>query len=240
MTTSTVITTTRGEILRASMRKLNVIGEGEIPSADTLSNFAFGFNCLLQEWGSEGCPLWKITEIIVPLFANVGSYQIGPTATGTGAVVGDRPLRIIDSSFVRDSSGLDTTLTILSRQEYNQLGLKSTPSTVTQVYYDPQLNNGVLKTYGISSDSTHVAHLTAQIPIYSMTADADIVNLPQEGYKAAIYGLADDMMEEYPVYSARPEQRIIQKAEAYREKLMAFSQEESSIFFMPSPSIRHR
>lgn len=234
MTRTTTFSVTRDDIIKAALRKLEVIGEGETPSTEDYTNCAFGLNIMLKGWEADGMYLWKLSEITVPLLTNVTSYQIGPTATGTGAVVTDRPMRIIDTSYVRDSAGLDTNLMILSRQEYNQLGLKSTAGTPSQVFYDPQLANGVAKFYGAPSDSTHTAYLTAQTPVYDFNSGTETLDFPQEGYQAVVFGLADAMMDEYPKIDPQKASRIMQKAEYYRNQLANYSQEETSVFFMPT------
>ncbi len=234
MTRTTTFAVTRDDLIKAALRKLEVIGEGETPSAEDYTNCAFGLNIMLKSWEKDGFYLWKISELVLPLVSGTATYQIGPTATGTGALVGDRPLRLMDTCFVRDSAGADVPLTILARQEYNQLGLKSTSSTVSQVFYDPQLTNGVIKVYGTPSDSTHTAYLTAQTPVYDMNSSSETLDFPQEGYLAVVFGLADYMADEYPRVLTDKVQRMTMKAEMYRNQLADFSQEESSVFFQPS------
>jgi hypothetical protein len=233
MPRTTTLSVTRGDLIKASLRKLEVTGEGETPSPEDYTNCAFGLNIMLKSWEKDGYYLWKLSELVLPLVSGTSIYQIGPTATGTGALVTDRPIRLMDTCYVKDSSDLDTTLKILSRQEYNQLGLKATSSTVSQVFYDPQLTNGVLKVYGTPSDSTHTAYLTAQTPVYDMNSNSETLDMPQEGYMAVVFGLSDYLLDEYPV-KADKASRITQKAEYYRNQLADFSQEESSVFFQPT------
>ena len=234
MTRTTTFSVTRSDLIKAALRKLEAIGEGETPSTEDYTNCAFGLNVMIKAWDKDGYYLWKLTELVLPLLTGISVYQIGPTATGTGALVADRPIRLQDTCYVKDSASLDTPLQILSRQEYNQLGLKSTSSTVSQIYYDPQLVNGILKVYGTPSDSTHSAYLTAQTPVYDMNSASETLDFPQEGYQAVIYGLAAEMMDEYPSLSPAKEARLLGKAELYRNQLADFSQEEASIFFQPT------
>jgi hypothetical protein len=233
MPRTTTFSVTRDDLIKASLRKLEVIAEGETPSAEDYTNCAFGLNIMLKSWEKDGYYLWKLSELVLPTVAGNASYQIGPTATGTGALVTDRPLRLMDTCYRKDAAGLDTNLRILSRQEYNQLGLKSTSSTVSQIFYDPQLTNGVLKVYGTPADSLDTLYLTAQTPVYDMNSSSETLDMPQEGYMAVVFGLSDYLLDEYPV-KADKASRITQKAEYYRNQLADFSQEESSVFFQPT------
>jgi hypothetical protein len=234
MPRTTVFSVTRDDIIKAALRKLEVIGEGETPSTEDYINCAFALNLLIKGMEVDGCYLWKVSEVTVPLLTGVASYQIGPTATGTGAVVTDRPIKVIDTSYVRDASGLDTNLQILTRQEYNQLGFKATASTPSMVFYDPLLSNGVAKFYGVPVDATHTAYLTVQTPVYDFNTGSEVLDFPQEGYQAVVYGLADEVMDEYPLPSPSTEARITQRAAFYRSKLADFSQEEGSVFLQPA------
>jgi len=232
----TTLSVTRDDIIKAALRKLDVLGEGETPTAEDYTNCSFGLNLLLKAWALEGTFLWKTTELTLPLVSGTVSYQIGDTATGTGALVTNRPIKLIDACFVRDANSNDVPVTLLSRQEYNALGNKTTSGTVTQIFYDPQLTNGVLKVFGKPADSLSSLHLVAQIPIYDFSSGSETLDLPQEGYQAAVYGLADEMMDEYPKPSAVTIQRITGKAAQFKEQLTSFSQEEASVFFMPNSS----
>jgi len=235
---TTTFSVTRDDIIKAALRKLDVLGEGETPSTEDIINCSFALNLMLKSWEADCFYLWKVKEILVPMLVGVNTYSIGPTAIGVGALVTDRPMRLMDTCYKRDSSGLDTNLTILSRQEYNQLGMKNTSSPISQIFYDPQLFNGVLEVYGTPSDSTQVAYLTCQIPVYDFNKGTDVLDFPQEGYQAVVYGLADEMMDEYPKPTQQSIQRIMQKSATYREKLADFSQEETSIFLMPNFKMR--
>src|SRR5207245_8646431 len=70
----------------------------------------------------------------LPISNNI-TYQIGPTASGTGAVVTDRPLRIFDPFIRVNASNQDTPLTIISRQEYEQFGVKSSTGSIPNSVY---------------------------------------------------------------------------------------------------------
>jgi len=234
MTRTTTLSVTRNDVIAATLRKLEVIGEGETPSTEDYTNCTFGLNIMLKAWEKDGFYLWKLTEIPVPTVASNASYQVGDTATGTGAVVTNRPIRIMDACYIRDSSSNDSPLTVITKQEYNHLSGKTSTGTPNQIYYDPQLTNGVLKMYPTPSDATHTVYLVAQIPVYDFSTDGtEALDFPQEGYQAVVYGLAEEMLDEYPRLPMQKEQRIIQKAEYFRNQLADWSQEEGSIFFMP-------
>ena len=233
MSRTTTFSITRNDIIEAALRKLKAIGEGETPSTEDYTNCAFGLNLMLKAWEKDGYYLWKLSEIGIATVANNTSYQIGDTATGTGAKVTNRPIRLMDACYIRDASSNDVPLRLIAKEEYNRLPNKSTTGTPNQIYYDAQLTNGVLYMYPTPSDATHTVYITAQIPVYDFSSGTEALDMPQECYQAVVYGLADEMLDEYPKPNDLTVQRITQKAEQYRMQLADWSQEETSTYFMP-------
>jgi hypothetical protein len=234
MTATTVLTKTGADIIKAALRKLKVIGIGETPETEDYTNCLEALNILIKAKQSDGFYLWKITNMAVPLLSGVSSYMIGPTATGTGAVVTDKPLKIQDSCYLHSSTtNTDIILQILSRQEYNSLGNKLTQSVPTNVWYDAGLANGTLKTYGVVQDNVHTVYLSCLTAIYTIASITDTLDFPSECYQALVYGLAEEMMTEYPSINSRDAQIILQKSAKCWEDLTDNAQEVTSIFLMP-------
>jgi hypothetical protein len=223
---------TASDIISAALRKLDVIGVGETPLTEDFTNCLFGLNIMVKSWQTDGYYLWKVEEILVPMVAATNTYQIGPTATGPGAVVTNRPLRIREA-YIRDASGNDTTLLVTSRQEWVMLGQKTSQGVPNQLWYDPQLTNGVITVFNVPIDATSTIHLIAQMPIFDFTATTDTPDFPQEAYQALVWGLAEEMAAEY-----RPTDKLMQvimnKSKFYRDQLINWSQEEASTYFMPN------
>lgn len=234
--TTTNMLVNRDDIIKASLRLLEVIGIGETPETEDFTNCAQALNLMVKAWQIDGYKLWAVKEISLPLLTGISSYQIGPSATGTGALVTDRPMRLQDSCFIRDSAGHDTSVKIISRQEYNILGDKTVQATANQIFYDPLLTNGVLYVFNTPSDSTHTLHLVIQKPLADFNLSTDNPDFPQEWYQALKWGLAAEIALEY----SSPERkitRIEQKAALFKEQLNNWTQEEASVYFMPDPQM---
>jgi len=230
---TTVLTKTGADIIKAALRKLEAIGAGESPTSEDYTNCLEALNILIKARQTDGAYLWKISNLAVPLLSGVYTYSIGPTATGTGAVVGDKPLMIQDSCYLHDSAtNLDILLQILSRQEYNIIGNKLIASTPTQIWYDAGRDNGTLKTYGVVQDNTHTVYLSCKTSVYTLASTSDTLDFPSECYQALVYGLAEDLLTEYPV-SDRSAQIIISRASMYWNQLTDNAQETTSVYLMP-------
>lgn len=231
MTTS--FSVTANDIIEASLRTLGVLGATDSATTNDKTNCLQALNIIIKDWGKDAQYLWKQREVLLPMITSIASYQIGPTAIGTGALVTDRPLRILDA-FIRDSSGNDQTLQIVSKQEYNMLGDKTSLGVPNQIFYDPVLTNGVLYVYNVPSDSTQTIHLITQIPISDLATVNDTFDITQEAYRAIKWVLADELALEYGANQVTI-QVVAQKASMYKQGLDNWSQEETSTFFQPVP-----
>lgn len=233
--TTTTMLVNRDDVIKASLRLLEVIGIGETPEAEDVTNCAQALNIMVKAWQIDGYKLWAVKDISIPLVAATASYQIGDTATGTGAVVTNRPMRIQDA-YIRNASGNDTNLLQISRQEYDILGVKTTPGIPNQFFYDLQLTNGVLQVYPVPTDALSTIHLVVQKPLADFNLSTDNPDFPQEWYQALKWGLAAEIAMEYGTIE-RKITRIEQKAMLFKEQLNNWTQEEASVFFSPNPQM---
>lgn len=230
---STSFSVTAGDVINSALRTLGVLGATDIANSNDQTNCLQALNIIVKDWGKDALYLWKQKEISVPMVAGTASYQIGPTAAGTGAVVTDRPLRVVDA-FIRDANGNDTSLQVISKQEYNMLGMKTSQGIPNQIFYDSLLTNGVLWVYNVPSDSTRNIHLITQIPINDLSSVSDSFDITQEAYRAIKWVLADELSLEYGANNFTI-QMVAQKAAMYKMNLDNWSQEEVSTYFQPVP-----
>src|SRR3990167_1950044 len=141
-------TITRDEIINAAFRAIGVLDpEGGTATATQITNGAQALNFLVKSWQAHGLNLWKRQMVSIVLTAATASYVLG-TTTST-----PRPTRILDG-YVRSSTGNDTPIKILSREEYNRFGLKTATGTVVSIYYDPQLDDGRVYVYPVPSTTS--------------------------------------------------------------------------------------
>jgi hypothetical protein len=172
------------------------------------------------------------------------SYTSAPTSftlsgAGTGAVITasivgvtiPRPLRIL-TAFIRNNQNLDTTLFILSRQEYDIQGNKFSEAIPNQLYYDVQLENGQMYVFNAPSPSAagYVVHALTQRQFQDMDDAANTFDFPQEWFQALKWGLANELADEYGV-SDNKLMRVQGKAEQAIADCFDWSQEEADVFF---------
>jgi hypothetical protein len=226
MTTS--YSQTRDSVINGALRVLGVIGAGDTPTPQDYQNCSEALNLYIKQLQTKGMPLWLVEDLPVPMVSGQYVYQLGPT----GDVVCDRPLRVV-MAFIRSPQGNDTTLEVISRQEYMQQGYKPSQGTPNQIYYDPQLTNGVLYVFNNPNADGWTIHLQVQQPISDVLTPNATPQFPPEWFNTLKFGLADQLALEYGV-PAQVRAEVAQRAAKYEEVMTDWSQEEASTSFSPS------
>jgi len=229
----TSYTINRDQVINASLRTLGVIGAGDEPSPEDYANCAQALNLYIKQLQTKGLPLWLVEDLQVPMIAGQYVYQLGPT----GDVICDRPLRVV-MAFIRSPQQNDTTLQVISRQEYMQQGYKPSSGIPNQVYYDPQLGNGVLYVFNNPNADGWTIHLQVQQPIQDILTPGAIPQFPSEWFNTLKFGLADQLALEYGV-PAQVRAELAQRAAKYEEVMTDWSQEEASTSFSPEYRFRN-
>lgn len=234
---STNYSVTRDDIIKRALRIVGAIGQGETPSTDATSEAALALNEIVKEWQADGMQLWKYKEsTAITLVAGTNSYNIG-----TGYTVNQvAPLKVVQAFYRTTSSNTDRPLVLLTKQEYEILGNKSTQAAISQIYYmppGPPLTEmkGVIYTYPTPDSTTASAgtlFLIGMYPIEDFDASTDNADFPSYYYNTLAWGLADQLAYEYGVpYTERS--MITKKAEVHKSRAMGFDMEEGSVFLMP-------
>jgi hypothetical protein len=226
---SAVYTVNRDGIISAALRTLGVIGAGDQPTPVDYQNCAEALNIYIKQLQTKGLPLWKLDTVIVPMVVGQKIYTIGPNIGSD--VITDKPLRVV-MAFIRNPQGNDTVLQQMARQQYMQLGVKTSQGVPNQFYYDPKLDTGYLYVYNVPSGTDYNIHLQVQMPIADVSNPTSTPEFPSEWFNCLKFGLADNLSLEYGA-SAQVRAELAQKAMKLEEIMTDWSQEEASTSFAP-------
>lgn len=117
-------------------KSLVLNGEKEIGGVITSAEQTFyleSLNSMLDSWQMERLACYQIKQESFSLSASTTAYSIG--TNGTFAT--DRPTRIVDPCFVRDSSNVDTPLQLINVEAYGSIPQKSGSTGYPRyLYYD--------------------------------------------------------------------------------------------------------
>ena len=143
-----------------------------------------------------------------------------------------RPLRILDA-FYRQQGGNDIPIRLISREEYNRFGVKTSQGTPIQLFYDPQINTGLVELYPQPTDVKGQIYIEFQKPIEDFVTSTDDFDLPQEWGEALIWNLSLRLAVPYRVPTEQYN-RIEKMAVVSLDLAKNWDQEYASILFQPS------
>ena len=226
----TLLQLSRDSIINSALRKLSVIGEGQVANSQQLSDGAEALNLVLADFQSLGMHLWKRQELGITLVSGQREYVLG---TGLAINV-PAPLKILQANLALTGSSSRLDMPIISNNEYNNLPTSSTGSPV-QVSYQPFIESGTLSVWPVPDSSVPVASqiiLTHTSPFYKFTSGSETADCPQEWYHALIFQLALVLSDEF---SLPLEERswLEKQADKRLATALSSSSEETSIFFYP-------
>jgi hypothetical protein len=141
-----------------------------------------------------------------------------------------RPLSITEARLVSDA-GSETPLYVCDRQEWMNISDKDTNGTPSQIYYDHQLDSGILYIWPRPEDVGSYLKFTARVPVQDFDAAANDPDFPVEIHRAVKWGLADELALEYPGIDAQKLLIVSHRAEKYFNRMADFDAEYGSIQF---------
>jgi len=226
---TTDFATSANSIINGALRIVGAVAQGESPTSTMTTEALEALNMLVKAYQADGMPLWAIKEFPVPLTVSVNSYTIGVGAT----INTPKPLKVIDAYLHNTSTELDIPMRVITRQEYNMLGNKTSEGQPVQLFYEPLNTTGILHLYP-TPDTASAANTQVVIVYQRPFEDFDSVNdepdFPQEWFDALKFGLADRIATEYgvPIVDRND---IRSRAQQLKQEALSFGTEEGPIYF---------
>lgn len=145
-----------------------------------------------------------------------------------------RPLRILECNR-KVTSGDDTTMNALTRNEYENLPNKTSSGTPISYHYDPTLDNGTFYIW-LAPDATAVSDFTIELvyqaPIEDVDSLTDNIDCPPENLEALIINLTYRLSSMFGGLSASEKMTLRQDAKDSLYDAVGFDQ-EGDVFFQP-------
>ncbi len=151
-------------------------------------------------------PLTAVTTVAAAVDSHVYTYTS----------IAQRPLTV-KGARLRVNDGNETPLRVATRQEYFGYTNKTSTGQITAVYYDPQIDNGVLYTYQTSNNVNDVILLTVQRQVADYDSPNDTSDFPVEWLDAIIKNLAKEWLTKYGVDSETAAQVRLDAKEALQD-----------------------
>ena len=230
-------TKNRDQIITRSLRIIGAIGQGETPTTQAITEATEALNDMVKEFEADGMQLWCIKQYSCTYVAGTNAYTIGVGSTVNQLA----PTKIIQAW--NRANNLDSPILIVSRQEYNMLGAKTTQGTPSQLWYNPPGEISATETQGtltfyVTPDANSASNITPYFtgvrPLADFDSSTDVMDFPQYWGNAVVWGLASQLSYEYGV-GLSERQLIERKADRHRNDALSYGTEEGSFTILPMP-----
>jgi len=143
-----------------------------------------------------------------------------------------RPLRILDAFIRRNAGGNDIPVRIISADEYNRFGVKTSTGTPIQLAYSPQSNTGYVYVYPTFLTCDMMLFIEFTKPMDDFTNSTDDYDMPQEWGEILKFNLAMRLAPEYEVPKDKYDM-IKEQAVGLFELVKGYDQESASLLIQP-------
>lgn len=199
--------------------------DDETPTAPQFERAKRTLHRMIRAWSAKPLKVWAEQDVELDLVASQSAYTIGPG----GDLDMARPIRI--SNVRRVVSGIETEIRQVSRQEYLTQPSKDSEGYPVFVYYDAQIEQGVLHVWP-APQSADKLRFSARAYIEDFSNLASEPNFPAEWGEAIVYNLA---LRLCPMYEVTGEDRayIAQMATQFLQEAEDSDLDEGSVFLTP-------
>ena len=222
LSNSTDFNVTRDQVITGALRLVGAIAQGETPTAAMITEGSEALNMLAKAWQADGMPLWVMKEYTLTLVNGQNTYTVDP-----------KLLKVIQAWNRDKNSKVDIPMRIVTNDEYNRLGNKTTSGNPIQIYHEPRLTTSTLKVFPTPTAleaTNNEIHLVYQKQFDDFDGANDNPEFPSEYFAALKFNLADHLAFEYGMEMNDKKQL---EAKALNMKLVAlsFGTEEGSTYF---------
>lgn len=204
--------TTVRETVLAALRKINVVAHDEPATGEQTANGVAALGRLLRSWSNRKIAVFQTASVAVTL-TTAGEYALTPP-----------PARI--RSVLLRRSGVDTPLREMSRQEWDDISVKTSTGLPNCWYLDRQAATATLHVWPrLAVAAGQTLQLTVERGFGEIDQRDDLPVLP-EWEDAVVYNLADRLSDDYEISNSR----VTERAAMLLEEALA-ADREGSVFF---------
>lgn len=212
---------TRDQLIIGALRVVGAIAQGEVPTTVQITEAGEALNMLIKSWQAMGMSIWVTKEYPLTLLNGVSTYV--PTT---------KLLKVIQAFNRNTITKIDIPMRILTRDEYNRLGNKTSTGNPIQLYHEPQLTTSSVKVFPVPSAveaGQNTIIMVYQKEFDDMDTGTDNPEFPHEFFDALKFGLASRLSFEYGMELADIKNLQMQ-AEMLKQDALSFGTEEGSMY----------
>lgn len=201
--------TTAQDLILLSLKEAGVVGVGQTPQAEDSNDALTLLNAMMGQWQRRR---WLVYHLIDVVCQGTGAlnYTVGPGGDFDIA----RPDKIEAAYFVQTTNVPPANnvsyplMPIWSREDYNDIALKSLNSFPQVFFYDSAWPNGLVYFWPLPSNQYEM-HISIKDTLQTFPSLTTEINLPPEYIEALHYNLAVRLR---PLYQLPADIQIVQMA----------------------------
>lgn len=196
--------TTARDLIKASYRKISILGQGSTLTAEEANDAFSELNAMLAQFSTQGALIYTETKETFSL-TGAASYTIGSGGDFNTSL----PKNIIAA--YATYSGLDYPLSIIDRNEYSFIADKDLTGTPYKLYFDSNYPLGTIYLWPLNYSSTTLT-LLSEKPLTSFTTLDTVFAMPPEYETMLVHNLAVRMAPEYEREASPTVKRIARES----------------------------
>ena len=205
------------DIVTDAMLDLEVGAIGQESEAILSAHAVRALNRVMKAWQLDDAAPSFLRASQTLTLTTAASYTLAP----------ERPVRILSARLKR--SGVETPMIRLTRDEYDNLPIKTTTGVPTQFYYDRQKEDALLYVWPVLSVA---AGETVEITYereFEDVAIGDNIDLPGEWWDVAVLQLASRLVHAHGSEAAK--QSVPMRAEMMLNKALGAAVDGESVYW---------
>lgn len=191
--------------IKAALRLIGQLAEGEEPSAQTAQDSLTAMNQMIDSWNTERLSVFSTQDQVFLWPTDTITRTLGPS----GDFIGNRPILIDDATYFRDpQTNVSFGIKLINQQQYDGIAVKTVTSTYPQVMWvNMEYPNISMTIYPKPTRLLEWHFVSVEELTKPATLDTDLFFPP--GYLRAFkYNLACEIAPEFGVEPSPTVQRI--------------------------------
>ncbi len=210
-------TMTVRDIVDEALLDLEVGSIGVASGADVADHAVRALNRVMKSWQLDDASPSFLKASQTLTLTTAASYSLNP----------ERPIRILSARFKRN--GIETPMIRLTRDEYDNLPVKTTAGTPTQYYFDRQREDALFYVWPVlASASGETVEITYEREFEDVSIN-DTIDLPGEWWDVAVLQVASRLVHAHGSESAK--QTVPMRAEMALNKALGAAMDGESVYF---------
>lgn len=199
------MSTSAGDQIKAALRLIGQLAEGESPSPETSNDALAAMNQMIDSWNTERLSVFSTQDQVFEWAPDQITRTLGPS----GDFVGNRPILIDDATYFRDpQTNVSFGIKLINQQQYDGIAVKTVTSTYPQVMWVNMEYPNISMTVYPKPTRLLEWHFISVQELTKPATLSTILTFPPGYLRAFKYNLACEIATEFGIEPPQTVQRI--------------------------------